>query len=71
MNLSEDFIKAALISEYFNLDDISELNMITYSGLSEEFINEYESYINWSRMIIYLSSSSNINSLYLFIILQS
>ena len=63
MNLSEDFIKAALISEYFNLDDISELNMITYSGLSEEFINEYESYINWSRMILYLSSSDKIENI--------
>lgn len=63
LNLSEDFIKAALISEYFNLDDISELNMITYSGLSEEFINEYESYINWSRMILYLSSSDKIENI--------
>jgi len=63
MNLSEDFIKAALISEYFNLDDISELNMITYSGLSEEFINEYESYINWSRMILYLLSSDKIENI--------
>ena len=63
MNLSEDFIKAALISEYFNLDDISELNMITYSGLSEEFINEYENYINWSRMILYLSSSDKIENI--------
>jgi len=63
MNLSEDFIKAALISEYFNLDDISELNMITYSGLTEEFINEYESYINWSRMILYLSSSDKIENI--------
>ena len=63
MNLSEDFIKAALISEYFNLDDIFELNMITYSGLTEEFINEYESYINWSRMILYLSSSDKIENI--------
>ena len=63
MNLSEDFIKAALISEYFNLDDITELNMITYSGLSEEFINEYENYINWSRMILYLSSSDKIENI--------
>ena len=63
MNLSEDFIKAALISEYFNLDDIYELNMITYSGLSEEFINEYENYINWSRMILYLSSSDKIENI--------
>lgn len=63
MNLSEDFIKASLIIEYFTLDDISELNMITYSGLSEEFINEYESYINWSRMILYLSSSDKIENI--------
>jgi hypothetical protein len=63
MNLSEDFIKAALIIEYFTLDDISELNMSTYSGLSEEFINEYESYINWSRMILYLSSSDKIENI--------
>ena len=63
MNLSEDFIKAALIIEYFNLDDITELNMITYSGLSEEFINEYENYINWSRMILYLSSSDKIENI--------
>lgn len=63
MNLSEDFIKAALIIEYFTTEDISQLNMLTYSGLSQEFIKEYEKYINWNRMILYLSSSDKIENI--------
>lgn len=63
MNLSEDFIKAALIIEYFTPEDISQLNMLTYSGLSQEFIKEYEKYINWNRMILYLSSSDKIENI--------
>ncbi len=58
-SFSENFIDKALQSEYFELDDIRELNMNTYSNLSPEFISKYKSYINWNRMILYVSTQSD------------
>lgn len=61
LQLSEDFINSALTLEYFENSDILNLNMRTYSNLSDEFIQEYNEYINWERMIVYLSSSDKID----------
>ena len=47
LNFSEDFINKALELEYFNNEDIYELNMTTYSNLSDKFITEYKENINW------------------------
>jgi hypothetical protein len=63
LQLSEDFINSALTLEYFENSDILNLNMSTYSNLSEEFILEYDEYINWERMIVYLSSSDKIDDI--------
>jgi hypothetical protein len=63
LSLSEDFIKSGITLEYFTLEDISDLNMLTYSNLSEDFIKEYEEWINWERMILYLSSSDKISNI--------
>jgi hypothetical protein len=63
LRLSEDFINSAITLEYFENSDILNLNMSTYSNLSEEFIQEYDEYINWERMIIYLSSSDKIDDI--------
>jgi len=63
LHLSEDFIKSALTLEYFENDDIHNLNMITYSTLSETFIDEFNDYINWERMILYLCSSEKIENI--------
>ena len=66
LQLSEDFIKSCITLEYFTIEDISELNMSTYSTLSEDFIKEYDEYINWERMILYLSSSEKITNISLY-----
>jgi hypothetical protein len=63
MNLSEDFIKKAIDIDYFELEDIYELNMSTYANLSQKFIKIYEKYINWQRMILYLCSSEKIENI--------
>ena len=58
-NLSEDFIKKSLESKWFEDSDIKELNMQTYSNLSEKFIFKYKDFINWTRMILYISTQSD------------
>jgi len=63
LHLSEDFIKSALTLEYFENEDIKNLNMNTYSTLSDEFIKKFNDYINWERMILYLSSSDKIENI--------
>ena len=62
LNLSEEFIEKAIEIDYFEVGDIFELNMITYSNLKEDFINKYDQYINWERMILYLCSSEKIEN---------
>jgi hypothetical protein len=59
LNFSESFIVKAIKSEFFSTEDIGELNMTTYSNLSKEFISKYENYINWNRMILYISTQSD------------
>lgn len=63
LSLSEKFIKDAIEIDYFDLEDIYELNMKTYSDLSDKFIKIYEKYINWERMILYLCSSEKIDDI--------
>lgn len=63
LNLSEKFVKEALEIDWFTLEDINELNMNTYSNLSEKFIRIYEKWINWERMILYLCSSDQIKDI--------
>lgn len=63
LNLSEEFIEKAIEIDYFEVGDIFELNMITYSNLKEDFINKYDEYINWERMMLYLCSSEKIENI--------
>jgi len=58
-NLSESFIKKSLDSKWFEDSDIKELNMQTYANLSEKFIFKYKDFINWNRMILYISTQSD------------
>jgi len=62
-NLSENFIKEAIEIDWFDLEDISDLNMKTYSNLSDKFIRIYEKWINWERMVLYLCSSEKIEDI--------
>lgn len=59
LSLSEDFVNRAIESKFFELSDIKNLSMTTYSNLSDNFISLNGEYINWQRMIIYLSTQSN------------
>ena len=61
--LSEKFIKDAIDIDYFDLEDVYNLNMKTYSELSDKFTKLYENYINWERMILYLCSSEKIKDI--------
>jgi hypothetical protein len=58
-NLSESFIEKSLYSKWFVDSDIKELNMQTYANLSEKFIFKYKEFINWNRMILYISTQSD------------
>lgn len=58
-SFTENFVLNAIQTEYFDLDDIKELNMKTYSNFSPDFISKYKSYINWNRMILYVSTQSD------------
>lgn len=62
LSLSQDFIYAALTNEYIQIEDIRDLNMRTYSNLDSNFIDEFSDFINWERMILYLSSSERIEN---------
>ena len=59
LDFSEDFLNKAIEQEYFEIGDIKELTMTTYSNLSDEFITKYKESINWDRMILYISTQSD------------
>jgi hypothetical protein len=54
VDLSEDFINRSIEIGFLNNNDIKNLNMMTYSNLSEEFIKKYKKNINWGRMMLYM-----------------
>ena len=59
--LSENFIKAALLNGLMVESNISDLSILTYSNLSNQFIDKYSEYIDWKKLILYLSSTDNID----------
>ena len=59
LNFSEEFITKAIEIEYLDINDIYELDMTTYSNLSDDFISTYKENINWNRMILYISTQSD------------
>jgi len=59
LNLSESFVIKALEIGYLNIDKIKDLNMTTYSNLSQKFLFICKEHINWNRMIMYLSTQSD------------
>ncbi len=59
INLSEDFLKQAIDKELFSKEDVKKLTMSTYSNLSDEFVTEYSDYINWAKMMLYVSTQSD------------
>lgn len=59
INLSEKFVNDAIEIGFFCEENIKELTMTTYSKFSEKFIEKYAEYINWQRMILYVSTQSD------------
>lgn len=56
ISFSEAFVNKALSIEFFTTDDISNLNVQTYKNLSGDFLKKYKSNINWSKVILYIST---------------
>ena len=59
LNLSENFLIKAIDEEIFSKEDVKNLTMSTYSKLSNEFIAKYSDHLNWSKMILYISTQSD------------
>ena len=59
LNLSENFLIKAIEEGIFSKEDVKNLTMSTYSKLSNEFIANYSDYLNWSKMILYISTQSD------------
>src|SRR5581483_1491654 len=58
-HVSEDFIRKALDIEYLSVDNLKTLSMTTLSKLSKNFIQEYSEFIDWKKMMLYLSCSDD------------
>ena len=56
ISFSEAFVNKALSIEFFTTDDISNLNVQTYKNLSGDFLKKYKPNINWSKVILYIST---------------
>lgn len=67
-NFSEDFVVKALENGSISKEDIKDFNIQTHINFSQEFINIYSKYINWSRMILYISTQSDDFNKYISII---
>jgi len=63
MNLSEDFIFDAIEIGYFDISDLKDLSMKTYSNLSKVFLKLYPDHLNWNKIMIYLISSGKIKNM--------
>lgn len=59
VTLSEEFIRKSLETGNIYMSDIENLNMGTYANFSKEFISEFGEFINWNRMILYISTQSD------------
>ncbi len=68
LNLSEKFIRRAIEIEYLDMIDLQNLSMLTYAELSDSFISDYKEHLNWTKIIIYLSTQTNHFSKYLDVI---
>lgn len=59
--ISEDLINTMLDDDYLEKNDLSELAMNIYANLSKEFINEYSEFLDWNRMMVFLSCNEEIS----------
>jgi hypothetical protein len=61
INISQQVIEVFIETNKLELKDIHELSMKVYSNLDSDFIDKYNKYINWEKMIVYLSSSDKLD----------
>ncbi len=59
--IDEQFIKELVDNSIIEKEKIFDLPMLIYTNLSEEFLKEYEEYINWNRLFLYYITNDNIN----------
>ena len=68
LNFSEDFLEKAIDCEYFSTKDLKNLSMTTYSNLSKVFLEKYKEELNWTKLLIYVSTQTDSFSEYIEII---
>jgi hypothetical protein len=56
INFSEDFIEKGLEIGFLLENDITNLSINIYQNLSNDFLSKYKKYINWSKVILYIST---------------
>ena len=59
LNFSEDFLDKAINCEYFSKEDLNNLSMTTYSNLSKNFLQKYKEELNWSKLLVYVSTQTD------------
>jgi hypothetical protein len=59
LNFSEDFLEKAIDCEYFSTKDLKNLSLTTYSNLSKNFLQKYKEELNWSKLLLYVSTQTD------------
>jgi hypothetical protein len=59
INFTENFVEMALEIEYFSTDDLKNLSMTTYSNLSKKFLHKHREFLNWTKLLIWVSTQTD------------
>lgn len=59
LNFSEDFLEKAIDCEYFTIKDLENLSMTTYSNLSKNFLEKHKEDLNWTKLLIWVSTQTD------------
>jgi len=68
LNFSENFLDKAINFEYFSKEDLKNLSMTTYSNLSKTFLQKYKEDLNWTKILVYVSTQTDSFSEYVEVI---
>ena len=58
-NFSEEFLEKAIECNYFTTDDLENLTITTYSSLSKNFLEKYKEHLNWTKLLIWVSTQTD------------
>ena len=59
LHFSENFLEKALEIDYFSTNDLKDLSMTTYSNLSNTFLEKHKEDLNWTKLLIYVSTQTD------------